>query len=376
METLQKEVFANSKNPLTLVISPDRCRAYVANAITNYDPKTETVTNPISYYLIDTNTGKLISYLKKDLELTLNFATTLVIHPAKPFLFVGAYDGNVAVLSIGGSGELSQLSVFNATGAGGHVQDMALDQTGTRLFVLTQLPDQTGSLKTYKLDTSSGSLTAFGTPLPVGQFPSALAVSPDNRFVVVSSGVVPGSLTSYEWNPEGGFPPSGTSYSAPLPTGAVSKILVRTRGQYIYVSYRYQPGATTGIISGFALATDGKIATLNGFNPQGYFQTCFSTVDGMTFDPSENRLYAIGQSSNQIVAYKISDQNGSLSQDGQPLPTGASPSGVAAAMDGDTVYVYVTNYGTNGQDGTSCLGSYSSPPPPPPAPPLPPAPGT
>jgi len=179
--------------------------------------------------------------------------------------------------------------VTNGTGviAAANVTNVSVECAGAGRFAyVSNAADNTISV--YSIDSTTGALTAVGTPVATGASPSAIAGSPDKQHVYVVNET----------------PDTISAYSVDATTGALTEIAG----------------------SPFAAGTD----------PQA-----------LAFDPSGAHLYVANNGSNNLSAYAVDTGTGALT----PLatatyPTDPGPSAVSVDTTGKFVFV-ANNGGTN-----------------------------
>jgi YVTN family beta-propeller protein len=222
---------------------------------------------------------------------------SVLVNPQAPnFVYAGsdqAPDGLVDLFTAGPGGVLSPP---DPTAAGNDPEYMALDPSGTLLFV-PQVFDNT--IFVYSIGLNGVLTPVAGSPfyntLPGGgnSGPASIALSRTARYVYVA-GLFNASVTAYSYDDTGTLSLLGPPYT-------------------------FGTGAATGGI------------------PPG---------DGIAIDPTGRFLYVTSPVDSTITEYGISAQTGLLTQVGTPLATRAGPSDVKIEPSGH--YLYVTNY----TDGT------------------------
>lgn len=341
---------------------------YVSNAGTEPD------TANVSMFTLDRRTGAL----RQGKSIAAGVGPAGVIaSPDGRFLYVADPDGEqMLVYSVGKSGELTALETVPT--AGGPF-GLAMAPDGRSLYASVhesdQAPDQVAVFP-VGLDGRLGrqiSITAIG-----GRNPRSIAVSPDGRFVYVTTGLrdpaVPGTLAVFAVTPDGTLPmklltsieigrfgagitisPDGRFlYAESQATSQVrgyrrgadglltevpgspfaspddpEGIVITPDAQNIYVGATGQtpqgtPGGS-GEVQAFRARPDG------GLGPARLF-TAGQLPNSLILSPSARFLYAANGNSSDISAYAIG-QNGTLRQiQDSPFPGLDSPAFQAMAM--------------------------------------------
>lgn len=181
----------------------------------------------------------------------------------------------------------------------------------TNRFAFLPHVAESNTIVQLHFDTATGQLTpnrpAQVTP-PANTGPRHYVYHP-TKDIVYFSNEQGGSVTAYHLDPvQGTLTPFQTLST--LPTGfagsnTCAKIQIHPTGRFLYVSNRGHDS-----IAGFALADDGYLTAL-GQQPTEPIPRAFG------LDPSGNFLYASGQGSGKLTAYRIDQGSGRL----QPLAT-------------------------------------------------------
>jgi 6-phosphogluconolactonase (cycloisomerase 2 family) len=221
---------------------------------------------------------------------------SVLVNPQAPdFVYAGsdqAPDGLVDLFTASAGGVLS---APDPTAAGNDPEYMALNPSGTLLFVPEVFDND---IIVYSIGVNGVLTPVPGSPFPYSlpggnSGPAAIAVSPTASYLYIA-GLFNATVTPYSYDDSGTLTPLGPPYT-------------------------FGTGAGTGVI------------------PPG---------DGLAIDPTGRFVYVTSPVDNTITEYAISAQTGLLTPVGTPVATGAGPSDVKIEPSGH--YLYVSNY----TDGT------------------------
>lgn len=178
------------------------------------------------------------------------------------------------------------------------------------------------------IDTNSN--TVVGNPIPVGFFPSAIAITPDEKFAYVTS-ILFNTVSVIDTS-------SNTVVGNPIPVGKNPQaIAITPDGQFAYVANR--DDFTVSIIDinsntvvGSPIRVGNKPLGI-AITPNGEFAYVTNTYDifGGFHPPIVYTVSVIDTSSNTVV--------------GAPIPVGNNPVGVAITPEGG--FAYAVNFGSN-----------------------------
>jgi 6-phosphogluconolactonase len=176
----------------------------------------------------------------------------------------------------------------------------------TNRFAFLPHVAESNSIVQLRFDAATGQLTpnhpAQVTP-PSGTGPRHYVYHPTKNIVYFSN-EQGGSVTAYHLDPaQGTLTPFQTLSTLPVGfTGSntCAKIQIHPAGRFLYVSNRGYDS-----IAGFALDGDGYLTTL-GQQPTEPIPRAFG------LDPTGNFLYASGQGSGKLTAYRIDQGSGRL----------------------------------------------------------------
>jgi 6-phosphogluconolactonase len=272
----------------------------------------------------------------------------MIPHTSGAFLYIVNFAGNtVTLLDINKSnGELS-IPVTNsvvtpvnppnifATGAGPVA--IAMSPTAPFLYVANQ---SAGTISGYNVDPSVGTLGNLqGSPFPVTSpavsNPSALAISPDGKFLFVANGAQ-GTIAAFGIGANGGLTAIGGPVALSAGATPVSLALEHS-GRFLYAA-----DPADNEVFGFAVQSNGTLSAISGSPfPAG------TLPNAVAADPQGALLFAANTGSNNVSAYVIDANSGALGQvKGSPFATGGQgPTGLA--VDANTAVVYVTEATTH-----------------------------
>jgi 6-phosphogluconolactonase len=218
-------------------------------------------------------------------------------------LFTAYYvDAKVTVHEIGTDGTLSEKPLQSLPTAD-KAHAVVPDPSNRFVFVPHTDPDV---IFQFALDPAKGRLTA-GSPAklttPKGTGPRHLQFHPSRPIAYVAN-EQGSSVTAYALDPKSGMlRPLQTVSTLPgefRGTNACAEIRVHPSGKFLYVSNRGHDS-----IAAFALDDDGKVSVI-GQDPTE------KTPRSFDLDPTGKYLFAAGESSGKLVAYRVDGQSGRL----------------------------------------------------------------
>lgn len=321
----------------------------------------------VSSFAIDLSSG-ILAALNKPVSVSPNPQTTgvpqaMVIDSTGSTLFGVNTDGTVWSVPINSDGTMG-VAAFAQQPAGPQPVDVAVDAGGKFLFVANQgtaANVTSGTISVYSI--SGTGLTQVGTPVSVAipgaattmnPGPTALAVTADTKFLYVAN-TFDSSIAVFQIDASGNLTREASPSGIPGAVGiSPSGLTISPDGTYLYV-------ATSGTneLSAFLICDKNLNSCTDVNNPDGKLTPVasgFPVSAGlgptrMTVDPAGPFLFAIGQQSNEVLAYKMSPGSGALT----PLApasvsTGTNPSGVVVrhgtTINGDSStqeFLYVIN---------------------------------
>ncbi len=208
----------------------------------------------------------------------------------------------------------------NLTAAGanvgvGHSPDaVSLAPNGKWAFIAT---DSGLKIYAFSIDPNSGALTAVaGSPFTNGQFASGhpnpdIAVDPTSHYLYLASlndGTVGGFAIDQTTGALTGLP--GAPYAAAAGAGAIPAF--SPNGKFLYVMNQ-----TANSVSAYTINTDGSLSNITG-SP---FATGVTTPTWISFTPSGSFAYVSGSGSNNIAAFAADTNTGALT----PIAGGIYP---------------------------------------------------
>lgn len=241
--------------PNALVVSPDSRFLYVATFLyATKDPNGEAV---VSQFRIKAD-GTLSSLSPATVPLKeTGQPVSITVDPKGRFAYVANFSGHdVSQLHINKNGTLALLTPPYAA-SGDIPTSVTTDATGRFVYAACQ---RDSSLWQYQIK-DDGTLAPL-TPTPLylvqsdggGSNPSFLAHHPTKPLLYVTNGDGR-NLITYRIDGKGALSPTGPP--VPLPSVA-SGIAVDPAGRFLYVT---NTGSNTGLVSQFAIASDGTLST-------------------------------------------------------------------------------------------------------------------
>jgi YVTN family beta-propeller protein len=287
----------------------------------------------------------------------------------------------------------NNVSMYTINPATGILEAVGIIATGTGPFSVAVHPSgkfayvanlNSNNVSMYTIDTTTGALNSIGT-IGAGTEPDSVVVHPSGKFAYVANfgdedfGSVPGSVSMYGINADGGLASIGTIAEALVGTTSVA---VHPSGKFAYVANSdfshsntismYTIDATTG-----ALTSIGKVAGDNpghvAVHPSGSFAyvanvgssntismytvdpttgalTSIGTVaagrlpESVAVDPSGKFAYTANAESNDVSMYTVNATTGALTSIGT-IAAGLAPNSIA--IDPSGKFAYVANAGSN-----------------------------
>jgi 6-phosphogluconolactonase (cycloisomerase 2 family) len=320
----------------------------------------------VSAYVIDLSTGLLTA--NGSGVATGDAPSAMLLTPSGDALFVAnRASNNISAYSVKSDGTLTAGSSNLPTGV--TPLGMAIDSAAHFLFVANQgLQSDPASGTVSVFSIQSGSLTEVtGSPFrvapalsPSGTGPSAVAVTPDGKFLYVAN-EFDGTVTTFSVDTTSGALTNGQIV---LVGTAPSGMAITPDGGFLYVS-----NSGSSNVSAFAICNQIVTSCSVPTSPDGSLTPVagspFSAGLGpaaMVAAPSGKFLFVVDRQSNQISEFKIATGTGVLSANTQAsISTGSTPVAVAvrlgttvvSATQGTTDYLYVTNL------AASTMTSYS-----------------
>jgi 6-phosphogluconolactonase len=314
----------------------------------------------VSAYVIDLSTGLLTA--NGSGVATGDAPSAMLLTPSGDALFVAnRASNNISAYSVKSDGTLTAGSSNLPTGV--TPLGMAIDSAAHFLFVANQgLQSDPASGTVSVFSIQSGSLTEVtGAPFrvapalsPSGTGPSAVAVTPDGKFLYVAN-EFDGTVTTFSVDTTSGALTNGQIV---LVGTAPSGMAITPDGGFLYVS-----NSGSSNVSAFAICNQIVTSCSVPTSPDG----TLTPVAGSPFSaglgptsiataPSGKFLYVVDRQSNQISEYKLATGTGVLTPNTQAsISTGGTPTSLTiragttinSTTQGTTDYLYVTNLGAS-----------------------------
>jgi 6-phosphogluconolactonase (cycloisomerase 2 family) len=191
-----------------------------------------------------------------------------------------------------------------------------------------------GDVLAFRIDQSTGALTAVAAPTATGADLNLIAVDPSGAFVYATSAA--GNLYGFKIDPATGalMPVPGSPF-----LGGGTDITVDPSGHFLYV-------VEGDLVEAFAIdSATGALKTL----PSGFNNTLGSSTAGITMDPAGKFLYVARDFSSTDFTSYISvfpiDLDGGVTQQSSRFPTSETVPG-SIKFDPTGKFLYVTEAGS------------------------------
>ena len=249
----------------------------------------------------------------------------IAVDSAGKFVFVGNESGSVSAFSINSvNGALTPVpgSPFPATSPFG----IAISSSGAFLYVTNT---NTGgglspsSVSTFKIDATTGALTAVNSPVTTGTTPIGITADPNGKFLYLGEHMTE-SVATFSTNPStGALTRVGSSTPAPPASCNVSchlaplRVAIHPNDQFMFVS---NVGANS--VSVFNIN--------NGPAPATSIMATGQHPFGMALDSMGNFLLVANKVDNNISSFAVNATTGGLMPVvGSPFSAGGSaPAGI------------------------------------------------
>jgi len=298
---------------------------------------------------------------------SIGFAYVIGTNPCQIYIYnVNSSNGALSQAST------ASISCPSGVGSALPVFDVVTPDFST-LYVLFGASGQPGTIASYSISQSNGSLTPQSTVSTAGLGSTSLAMDPGGNYLYAvdtfaagqTSGI--GVLSFYSIGSNGALTAStctggtvvNSACSYPVgytPIGATQLF----NGTYVYVANAGDQSVSTcsGSVSGFSVTSSGltpvPFSVPRGACPGGGSPAPSNTLPmgvqpaGITSDPSSSFVYVTDYVQNQVYANQVQTSNGNLSTSitggvtGQGYPTGGNgPRNVIVDPRGQ--YVYIAN---------------------------------
>jgi len=312
----------------------------------------------VSAYTIDLSTGLLTSVGS---GVATGSAPSVMLLVGNSLFIANTASNNLSTYTV--NPNLSLTAGSSALPTGMTPLAMATDSAGHFLFVANQglqIDPASGTISVFSIQ--SGSLTEVaGSPFrvaaalaPSGPGPSAVAVTPDGKFLYVAN-QFDGTVTSFSVDTTSGALTSGQTV---LVGTAPSGMAITPDGGFLYVS-----NSGSSNVSGFAICNQVVTSCSVPTSPDGTLSPAIGSPfsaglgpSAIIVAPSGKFMFVVDRQSNQVSEYKLATGTGELTPNTQAtISTGSTPTGVTirpgttviSTTQGTTDYLYVTNFGAS-----------------------------
>ena len=311
----------------------------------------------VTGFSIDLSSGKLSTSGKG----VATGATPSAMIAAGSAVFVSNSAANtISAYTVNSDGTLTAASGAQATGT--TPVGMAVDSGGHFLFVANQGQQSvaaSGSISVFSVQGTT--LTAVpGSPFPTaaplapfGTGPSAVAVTPDAKFLYVAN-QFDNTVTEFSVDASGVL-----TRLVAIPVGtAPSALTITPDGGFLYVG-----NSGSSNVSAFAVCNQVLSSCSNPTSPDGSLTPVINSPFSVGLDPASivttpdgKFLFVVNRRSNQVSEFKVSTGTGALTANTQAtISTGGDPvwaairvgSTAVSATGGTTDFLYVANLGTS-----------------------------
>ena len=289
--------------PGGIALSPSGHFAYVTNQ----------ASNNVSMYTIDQVTQALV------LVGTVAAGTdpiSVVVDPSSRFVFVGnAISNDVSMFTINAS--TGALTPNGTSAAGTTPFAVTVDPTGRYLFVANR---GSGDLSVFSISPTSGVLTSIGPgPLAPGlSTPVSVVVDPSGRFFYVSSNI--NQLSVYDI-------PRANGFDSFLALNLVETLTAGTQAMPLAFDptgrFAYVGDVVSNVILTYAVDINTGALTPTGSVAAGMYPVSISV------DPSGKFVYVANQNSNNLSMYRVDFTTGTLTPAGA-IDAGTQPISVVS----------------------------------------------
>jgi 6-phosphogluconolactonase (cycloisomerase 2 family) len=317
-------------SPVSIALDKSGRFAYVANS----------GNGRISVYAVDAGSG----FLKAAGEAVAGKTPVyLVVDPSGHFLYaLDAGTKKVLAFSIDGStGALKSAGAMQSRHAGLVMADSAMAVVGG-MTAVTYTPKfvyaaENGDrmIATFAVDTTAGTLTRVGKPVPTGNNPNSMVVDPSGRFAfVVNSGDRNVSVFSINQG-TGELKNIGTVDAGISAQSVPLSATFDPSGHFAFVANHISNELITYILDGAngELVSAGK-PVMTGAGPTS-----------IAVDPTSRFVFVANFISGDISAFTVNPSNGMLKSVGDALPVGTNP--CAIAVDPSGRLAFAANFTSN-----------------------------
>lgn len=275
--------------------------------------------NSVSAYSVNSSTGALTEIAGSPFSTVQIGAQSVKVDPSGRFLYVSNTSSDSAtVFSINSTtGALSEIT-GSPFPAGDGPQAIAIDPTGRFAYISNQtLGSITDNISAYTIDPTTGTLTELAnSPFSTTKAPSSISIDATGRYLYVTSSSIIGGfyhVSAYAIDSTSGdLSAIGTPYEL---GGIPTSVTVDPLGEFAYTAL------LTDNIRAYSInPSNGELTTISTY-------PLVSGVDpqAIVIDPSGRYVYTANGTSQDVSAFKVNANSGALSQiSGSPYLTGGS----------------------------------------------------
>jgi 6-phosphogluconolactonase (cycloisomerase 2 family) len=293
--------------------------------------------NTVSGYTLDPESGSLAPVLGSPFTTGANASVqpqpvSLAVDPSGRFEYAVDFNGNgnngvVAGFKLNAlNGALTLVSASPFT-VGSQPRTVTIDPSGRFVYVTDPFTSQ---IYGFSINLTTGNLTGLSrSPYSTGlASPWAAAIDPSGRFLCITD-IAMNKVESFSIDPTSG---NLTFVSATATGQEAEGVVVDPTGRFVYV-------AAFGIYA-YTISNTGVLAPISEVFADGGFP------NAVVVDPSGRFLYAANNTTNNVSAFAIDYNTGSLTPLlSSPFPGGSGPRSMT--LDASGSFAYVANAGEN-----------------------------
>ena len=263
--------------------------------------------------------------------------TAIATTPSGSLLYEASSNGGIYVYTLGSNGAPTLGNNGQALLSLVAPTYMAIDSTGTWLFVVSSTSSQ---LLEYQITPSTGALTAVtGSPVTLhGGDPTQIYITPNNQYVYVgeapnTSGTGDAGVDVFTLNATSGALSNPLHINSMNPTTAADDALGSdAKSKFLFV------GETVSGIRAFSIGTGGSLSEVAG-SP---FPSALGP-SAIAMDPTNAYVYVAYRYADKIEGYSLGSTGALTLLSSSPFATGSQP--IAMSLDANSQYMVVANSG-------------------------------